>query len=108
MNGLDSLNKCFLNKFVFSVLVAMILISCPATKSFAGGFDETFQKDIQKYIQEEPILKGALTGISIRSARNGEVLFEYNGDTKMMKITYEGKVWEADITKWKNADVDAY
>lgn len=26
----------------------------------------------------------------------------------MMKITYEGKVWEADITKWKNADVDAY
>ena len=83
MNGLDSLNKCFLNKFVFSVLVAMILISCPATKSFAGGFDETFQKDMQKYIQEEPILKGALTGISIRSARNGEVLFEYNGDVRM-------------------------
>lgn len=37
-----------------------------------------------------------------------DILFEYNGDTKMMKITYEGKVWEADITKWKNADVDAY
>ncbi len=37
-----------------------------------------------------------------------DIIFNYNGDTKIMTITYEGKEWKENITKWKNKNVDAY
>ena len=37
-----------------------------------------------------------------------DITFNYNGDTKIMTIKYEGIEWTANINQWKNKDVDAY
>lgn len=39
--------------------------------------------EIKQLLKSEPILKGALAGISIRSADDGKLLYEHNGDTRL-------------------------
>lgn len=39
--------------------------------------------EIRKLIEDEPVLDGALAGISIRSADDGKLLYEHNADTRM-------------------------
>lgn len=41
------------------------------------------QHQLDEYIKSEPHLKGALIGISIRSAVTGKVIYQHNGDTRM-------------------------
>jgi D-alanyl-D-alanine carboxypeptidase/D-alanyl-D-alanine-endopeptidase (penicillin-binding protein 4) len=41
------------------------------------------EKEIEQYLARQPNLKGAIAGISIRSARTGELLYEHNGDTRL-------------------------
>lgn len=63
-----------------SILVAFLL---PVSNSYATELDQSFQAEINQLLQEEPLLKGGLAGISIRSARTGEILYEHNGDIRM-------------------------
>ncbi|WP_079507370.1 D-alanyl-D-alanine carboxypeptidase/D-alanyl-D-alanine endopeptidase [Mesobacillus jeotgali] len=41
------------------------------------------QEEINGLLKTEPILKGALAGISIRSAEDGKLLYEHNGGIRM-------------------------
>lgn len=43
----------------------------------------TMAEQIESYIKSEPNLNGALTGISIRSASNGEKLYDHMGDVRL-------------------------
>jgi len=38
---------------------------------------------LQSVITEDPLLKGAIAGISIRSTTTGEILYSYNGETSL-------------------------
>lgn len=39
--------------------------------------------EIRELLEDEPVLDGALAGISIRSADDGKLLYEHNADTRM-------------------------
>nr|WP_026073496.1 D-alanyl-D-alanine carboxypeptidase/D-alanyl-D-alanine-endopeptidase [Robertmurraya massiliosenegalensis] len=41
------------------------------------------EQELQSIIQNEPALKGAIVGISIRSGKTGEMLYQFNGDTRL-------------------------
>ncbi|MFB4169566.1 D-alanyl-D-alanine carboxypeptidase/D-alanyl-D-alanine-endopeptidase [Virgibacillus sp. JSM 102003] len=43
----------------------------------------TMTKQIESFIKSEPKLNGAITGISVRSASNGEKLYEHMGDVRL-------------------------
>lgn len=43
----------------------------------------SFSAELEQFLKEEPSLDGALIGISVRSAKTGELLFENNGDTRL-------------------------
>ncbi|SEQ65099.1 D-alanyl-D-alanine carboxypeptidase / D-alanyl-D-alanine-endopeptidase (penicillin-binding protein 4) [Virgibacillus subterraneus] len=45
--------------------------------------DNTMAEQIESFIKSEPNLKGALTGISIRSAKNGEKIYDHMGDVRL-------------------------
>ncbi|WHZ01131.1 D-alanyl-D-alanine carboxypeptidase/D-alanyl-D-alanine-endopeptidase [Neobacillus sp. YX16] len=55
----------------------------PSSHFYANVSNQILKTEINKLLQEEPILKGGLTGISIRTASTGEVLYEHNGDVRM-------------------------
>lgn len=65
---------------VFSILATFLL---PSSNAYANESDQIFQAEINQILQEEPLLKGGLAGISIRSASTGEILYEHNGDIRM-------------------------
>ena len=39
--------------------------------------------EISKLLEKEPVLDGALAGVSIRSAEDGKLLYEHGGDTRL-------------------------
>ncbi|WP_407270967.1 D-alanyl-D-alanine carboxypeptidase/D-alanyl-D-alanine-endopeptidase [Radiobacillus sp. PE A8.2] len=59
--------------------------------NYAGNIQATMhaegksvlQQQLDEIITNDPILKGALAGVSVRSARNGELLYDHMGDTRM-------------------------
>ena len=40
-------------------------------------------EQLNRYLQQEPDLNGALAGISIRSSATGELLYQHNGDLRL-------------------------
>ncbi|MBD8067985.1 D-alanyl-D-alanine carboxypeptidase/D-alanyl-D-alanine-endopeptidase [Bacillus sp. PS06] len=50
-------------------------------QAFEEGNDLT--KTLNQMINKEPQLQGSLTGVSIRSAKTGEILYEHIGDTRL-------------------------
>jgi serine-type D-Ala-D-Ala carboxypeptidase/endopeptidase (penicillin-binding protein 4) len=55
----------------------------PFSHLFAAEPNDRFQTEINQLLQEEPMLKGGIAGISIRSGSTGEILYEHNGDVRM-------------------------
>ncbi|WP_404333147.1 D-alanyl-D-alanine carboxypeptidase/D-alanyl-D-alanine-endopeptidase [Mesobacillus maritimus] len=66
---------------MLSFMVAVFFL--PSHPSYAKEPNHSFQAEIKQLLREEPILKGGLAGISIRSGSTGEILYEYNGDVRM-------------------------
>lgn len=83
------------------VLLALVMLASPISSNYDEEFvskakemrvmkqqtrsDETssLKKPLDKLIQQEPLLDGALVGISIRSADTGNILYEHLGDTRL-------------------------
>ncbi len=61
----------------------LVLLLIPPTPASAQKWDSSFQTELQQLLHNEPLLNGGLTGISIRCARTGEILYEHNGDIRM-------------------------
>ncbi|WP_338471693.1 D-alanyl-D-alanine carboxypeptidase/D-alanyl-D-alanine-endopeptidase [Niallia sp. XMNu-256] len=59
----------------------MLLIA--SSTSFAQKTSPSFQNELDQLLQNDPLLKGSLTGISVRCASTGEILYEHNGDIRM-------------------------
>ena len=79
-NHLNIMQKSGIRILLFLLLAALIP---PSTYSYANESGQIVKAEISKLLQEEPLLNGALAGISIRSAKTGEVLYEHNGDVRM-------------------------
>lgn len=69
-----------INIFIIFTLVSLLIAPCPIN---AQKWGSSFQSEFHQLLQNEPLLKGSLTGISIRSAKTGEILYEHNGDIRM-------------------------
>lgn len=78
-NILKKLHQCTVALFL---AIALFFISEPyKIFAFSPGFNH--EAELRQILQEEPILQGALIGVSVRSASTGELLFEHNGDIRM-------------------------
>ncbi|MEN1967117.1 D-alanyl-D-alanine carboxypeptidase/D-alanyl-D-alanine-endopeptidase [Lentibacillus sp. N15] len=53
------------------------------TQQTKGQQMPAWGEKLNEFIRDEPILSGALVGISVRSARSGDVLYEHLGDTRL-------------------------
>lgn len=73
--------KKYLHILVILILVAFLL---PYSNSNANELEQqTLKTEMDQFLQNEQVLKGGLIGISIRSAKTGEILFEHNGEVRM-------------------------
>ncbi|WP_026314604.1 D-alanyl-D-alanine carboxypeptidase/D-alanyl-D-alanine endopeptidase [Heyndrickxia acidiproducens] len=69
------------------VILSMVLLCIPSSKYISTHADastggETLARKMQPLLQAEP-LRGAIAGISVRSARTGEILYESNGHIRL-------------------------
>ncbi|WP_102349212.1 D-alanyl-D-alanine carboxypeptidase/D-alanyl-D-alanine endopeptidase [Bacillus sp. Marseille-P3661] len=78
-------NKLNVNHKGIYILVITVLVALlpPFLNSDAYESEQILSAEINRLLQEDPILKGALAGISIRSASTGDILYEHNGDIRM-------------------------
>ncbi|HYK74586.1 MAG TPA: D-alanyl-D-alanine carboxypeptidase/D-alanyl-D-alanine-endopeptidase [Pseudoneobacillus sp.] len=68
--------------FRFTLLLLLMMVC----QLIAGNFvkaDVTLEQELNQMINNDPNLKGALVGISIRSATTGKILYEHLGDTRL-------------------------
>ncbi|WP_458413324.1 D-alanyl-D-alanine carboxypeptidase/D-alanyl-D-alanine-endopeptidase [Schinkia sp. CFF1] len=70
-------------RMYFFVLTVVLAFSPYYSISYANETDQSMKVEIDRLLQENPNLKGGLAGISIRSAKTGEILYEHNGDVRM-------------------------
>ncbi|MFP7299289.1 D-alanyl-D-alanine carboxypeptidase/D-alanyl-D-alanine-endopeptidase [Neobacillus niacini] len=74
-----------MHKSVIRILLFLILavLLPPSTYSYANVSHQLLKEEINKLLQEEPLLNGGLAGISVRSAKTGEIIYEHNGETRL-------------------------
>lgn len=67
------------------ILVILILTAflLPYSNSNANDLEQPLKVELDQFLQNDPTLKGGLVGISIRSAKTGEILYEHDGETRM-------------------------
>ncbi|MFD1737568.1 D-alanyl-D-alanine carboxypeptidase/D-alanyl-D-alanine-endopeptidase [Bacillus salitolerans] len=73
-------------KLLAKILIIIFMISGLFLKSdFVSltAYSSSLKKEISDLLSMEPALKGGITGISVRSANTGEILFEHNGDLRL-------------------------
>ncbi|WP_077213331.1 D-alanyl-D-alanine carboxypeptidase/D-alanyl-D-alanine-endopeptidase [Bacillus dakarensis] len=68
---------------LLSILLFIPPIKAKAPQALAAEQGQTMEKQLLQLLQDEPSLKGAIAGISIRSAKTGDLRFEYNGDIRL-------------------------
>ncbi|MCM3125075.1 MULTISPECIES: D-alanyl-D-alanine carboxypeptidase/D-alanyl-D-alanine-endopeptidase [unclassified Mesobacillus] len=74
----------FIVLFMFISILAIIPLFYtdePPAQAVSTSVD--LSEEINEFIENEPILDGALAGISIRSADHGKLLYEHNGEIRM-------------------------
>src|SRR5699024_11656318 len=52
------------------------------SKEMVHSKNETMAEQLDAFIAAEPVLDGALVGVSVRSASTGEILYDHFGDTR--------------------------
>lgn len=68
--------------FSFMILISFIYYKEP-DKVFAESKSVVFEREIKELIGNSSIMQGAIAGISIRSAADGKMIYEYNGDVRL-------------------------
>src|SRR4051812_48908755 len=61
----------------------MVISITPYTQVKAMSGYENMSQQLNQIIMKEPALQGAIAGISIRSAANGAILYDYQGDVRL-------------------------
>ncbi|MDQ0230022.1 D-alanyl-D-alanine carboxypeptidase/D-alanyl-D-alanine endopeptidase [Metabacillus malikii] len=68
---------------VCSLLIIIHILLWDQHTAFAKNDINRVDNDLTPFIENHPLLKGSLVGISIRSADTGELMYEYNGDKRL-------------------------
>lgn len=68
---------------LLSILFLIPPIQVKAPLAMAALKGQTMEQQLLQLLQDEPALKGAIAGISIRSANTGDLKFVHNGDTRL-------------------------
>ena len=63
------------------------MLSFPLTTSnkivFAQGNKSVFAQQIDQILNQHPFMKGAIAGVSVRSANTGKLIYSHQGDTRL-------------------------
>ncbi|WNP86850.1 D-alanyl-D-alanine carboxypeptidase/D-alanyl-D-alanine-endopeptidase [Bacillus velezensis] len=72
-------------KRLSAVILLLIIAAVPYIDDAAKAAEQknTLQKELEHILDEEPALKGASAGVSVRSAKTGEVLFGSREDMRL-------------------------
>jgi serine-type D-Ala-D-Ala carboxypeptidase/endopeptidase (penicillin-binding protein 4) len=62
-------------------MLFILLLLCPFSTTAIATTPISFKETLENYFREEPLLNGAIIGISIRTQSDGEILYEHNGNT---------------------------
>ncbi|QHS22449.1 D-alanyl-D-alanine carboxypeptidase/D-alanyl-D-alanine-endopeptidase [Virgibacillus sp. MSP4-1] len=66
-------------RFIFLVLVLVLTLIGNRSATSLEAQTDSFSRQIQQLMQNEPHLEGAIAGISIRHAKTGKLLYQHNG-----------------------------
>ncbi|MCM3729439.1 D-alanyl-D-alanine carboxypeptidase/D-alanyl-D-alanine-endopeptidase [Neobacillus cucumis] len=65
------------------ILTTMVISITPYTQVKAMSGYENMSQQLNQIIMKDPALQGAIAGISVRSAANGAILYDYQGDVRL-------------------------
>ncbi|RYG71516.1 D-alanyl-D-alanine carboxypeptidase/D-alanyl-D-alanine-endopeptidase [Lentibacillus lipolyticus] len=71
--------------FLFLCVLALVVATGYEPGDSAGerGEQRTMEEKLDQYIEHEPNLKGAITGVSIRDATSGEKIYGHKGEIRL-------------------------
>lgn len=65
------------------LLICFISIFLPQSHSTLAMQNESLTQQLNQLLNEDPDLKGAIAGISIRSSTSGEIIYNHQGDIRL-------------------------
>lgn len=65
------------------IFITMTISLMPYTQVSAMTGNQSLTHQLNQVIMKDPALQGAIAGISVRSAANGEILYDYQGDVRL-------------------------
>lgn len=73
------------NAFVSVLLCFMMIVTAHGNNTvvFAKDGNVHIYKKVTDLLENDPLLKGAVAGVSVRSAETGEILYDYNGNIRL-------------------------
>ncbi|WP_256358539.1 D-alanyl-D-alanine carboxypeptidase/D-alanyl-D-alanine-endopeptidase [Bacillus sp. sid0103] len=74
-----------INRLKYYTLIFIIVLApiVPSTKINAMYGNENMIQQMNQLLNQEPALKGAIAGISIRSATDGKIIYAHHGDVRL-------------------------
>ncbi|WP_147534788.1 D-alanyl-D-alanine carboxypeptidase/D-alanyl-D-alanine endopeptidase [Bacillus marasmi] len=75
----------FLHKrCLFVVIIAFFVFGMSTSNHFvAAEMNPPLVEKMMQYIEQDPALQGSIVGISLRSPKDGEIIFQHNGDVRL-------------------------
>lgn len=69
--------------FLLFLMITLITSTFSLSKSYAIELKAEGVTELQSFLSNDQMLKGAIAGISVRSASTGDILYSYNGETSL-------------------------
>ncbi|MRG85862.1 D-alanyl-D-alanine carboxypeptidase/D-alanyl-D-alanine endopeptidase [Salinibacillus xinjiangensis] len=77
------MKKFLVSGCVLVILGIVILLHISENNQVVQANDDRLAEQFHKILTNEPSLKGAIAGISVRSASTGVILYQHNGDVRL-------------------------
>jgi serine-type D-Ala-D-Ala carboxypeptidase/endopeptidase (penicillin-binding protein 4) len=65
------------------MMVVLLIFLCSPADVFAQTNVQNINQELTNLLKHDPELKGAIAGVSIRTATTGKILYQYNGDLRL-------------------------
>src|SRR5690242_10608619 len=70
-------------KYPITIFISLFCTFLPYTQVNATTGYQNLTQQLNQVIMKDPTLQGAIAGISVRSAQNGTILYDYQGDVRL-------------------------